>query len=697
MNSLYTLLTGKYIEGVTDLDRLITPAVLQIFRKKMKDYVQDFNCPDLTEEEKRRIKEYFKRYSKVDYLYHRGYKARSGKFYVDYMPDDIYFGRVEPYFTDRLYSKYLDNKCLYYSFFSNVRQPGMIAMRIGNEWVDETFSMISTDRVIELVDAKDSCVIKKATESEGGYGVVFLEGDDKISSLKKVITSNKTDLVIQDTIRQHPAYSRLNESSVNTLRIMSLLTKDGVKILAGAVRIGTKGGRVDNLSNGGVFCGIDNNGQMTDIGLLDDGSVIKRHPDHGYLFADIVLPHYDKAVQLIKDAHGIMGHNKIASWDIAIDDTGEAVLVETNLALGTIFSMQVCCGPLFGKDTKKILEEVYFHKNGKRREVPYFGLNARDYYYIRDNVFAILFRSYKTGFTRTSLLSNKALRMIGRKHAKQETQKKLHGNIRLCDIDGYLSDKDLAYYLDNKCFYRRLFPFAKQPETLAMRIGGIWMDADYRPVSVGKVKDILFAEKEIMIRAAARYESKSNEYKVSFDGIKDNREKAHLLSVDVKKIKGDIIIQKTIKQNDELSALNRGAFNIIRIYSLIIENKVVILKRALHLGIYMDKDDGKFAERSFCGIDENGCLDGTGAVTGYMLKGKKIPFLDKCEEMVKKAHPVIGHNRIAYWDIVVDDKGNEILTDVNLSPLTSKILRGTAGSFFGKYTKKVIEEAYGNK
>jgi hypothetical protein len=54
-----------------------------------------------------------------------------------------------------------------------------------------------------------------------------------------------------------------------------------------------------------------------------------------------------------------MGHFRMISWDVAIDEQGEAVLIEANLTLGGISDVQMCSGPLFGRDTKKILDEVF--------------------------------------------------------------------------------------------------------------------------------------------------------------------------------------------------------------------------------------------------------------------------------------------------------------------------------------------------
>jgi hypothetical protein len=55
-------------------------------------------------------------------------------------------------------------------------------------------------------------------------------------------------------------------------------------------------------------------------------------------------------------------HFKLVSWDIAIDDTNEAVLIEANMRKGGIDIIQFNSGPIFGDLTERVLDEV-FEKN----------------------------------------------------------------------------------------------------------------------------------------------------------------------------------------------------------------------------------------------------------------------------------------------------------------------------------------------
>ena len=175
---------------------------------------------------------------------------------------------------------------------------------------------------------------------------------------------------MQRPVKQHPDLAALHEQSVNTLRIVSLLTENKVKIYKVCLKIGVGDRRVDNGFSGGLYCGVMPDGSLRDFAVRGDGSVLKTHPDLGYAFAGKKVPCLNSALKLVRDAHTFMGKFRLISWDVAIDENGDAVLIEPNFSLGSVSFPQMCSGPLFGKDTPKILDEVFGinrrkHNDGK--------------------------------------------------------------------------------------------------------------------------------------------------------------------------------------------------------------------------------------------------------------------------------------------------------------------------------------------
>ena len=157
--------------------------------------------------------------------------------------------------------------------------------------------------------------------------------------------------------------SMLNSTSVNSLRIYSVLGLDGiVTIYSAVVRMGVGDSKLDNYSAGGMTCGIKEDGTLRKYCVNKKGEKLESHPTSHTVFEGYKIPSYDKALTLIRKAHPMIAHFRSIAWDIAIDEEGEAILIEANLCRGGIDSLQVNNGPLYGKDTKKILDEVFGKK-----------------------------------------------------------------------------------------------------------------------------------------------------------------------------------------------------------------------------------------------------------------------------------------------------------------------------------------------
>lgn len=364
-DNIRSIITGDYEEGKTDLNTLGNLALIRIDRKTVTPSTK--GIPRLSIRQKKAVKKFYSPYVRfMTDRYHRIYTNKSGgKFYPEYLPEELYVTLIDRYFSDREEARFLDNKCYYYRLFSNVKLPELVGMRIGSSWMNNDLQLIPFSKMQELIEKEDEVVVKRAVNSEGGFGVDFLSGTHKMKAFNEIISKTSCDLVIQKPIRQHPQLSELHKESVNTMRIVSLLTEDKVKIYAVCLKIGVGKERVDNGCHGGIYCGVHSDGSLGEIGALDNGEVLYTHPDLGYRFSDKKVPCLGKAIKLVKQAHSFLGHFRLVSWDIAIDEEGDAVLVEANLSLGGIDDVQVCTGPLFGKDTKKILDEVFGSRKRK--------------------------------------------------------------------------------------------------------------------------------------------------------------------------------------------------------------------------------------------------------------------------------------------------------------------------------------------
>lgn len=364
LENIRCIITGSYREGKTDLNTLSNPALIRVDRRTVTPSLK--GVPKLSERQKRAVRRFYRPYvRRMTDRYHRYYTSKNGVFRPDYLPEELYVTQVDRYFSDRQEARFLDNKCYYYRLFSNVKQPELIGMRIGGSWLDGRLLPVSYAHLKKRMQKEQELVIKRAVNSQGGYGVHFLSGSEVERKLDERIRTIPCDLVIQRPVRQHPDLARLHPESVNTLRIVSLLTREKVKIYAVCLKIGVGKERVDNGCHGGIYCGVRPDGRLRKLGVTDDGRTVERHLQLGYRFEEQRVPCLKSALTLVRRAHPFMGRFRLISWDIAIDEKGEAVLIEANLSLGGINDVQICSGPLFGRDTKKVLDEVFRNRRRK--------------------------------------------------------------------------------------------------------------------------------------------------------------------------------------------------------------------------------------------------------------------------------------------------------------------------------------------
>ena len=316
----------------------------------------------LTQSEREQVKAFYSPYFKPKLTSHQFYKEKTGVFCVNYVPDYIWYGYIDPYYNDWKLDKYIDNKCYYHRIFPNVKMPQLFYYRLNGFWFDGKDNIVSEQKVRKfLSESNENCFLKMADSLSGcGYGVTFFApSENDISTLAHLLNS-KDDMVIQGAISQHQKLSAINDSSVNTVRILSLLCKDGtVKVYSSVLRIGRRGKKVDNASSGGITCGICPNGRLKKFAYNQRGNRFEKHPDSGFVFDEAEIPSYEKAVEMVKGIAPTVPHFRLVSWDIAIGDDGEPIFIEMNPAYGELDFHQLNNGPIFGEDTEEVLEEVF--------------------------------------------------------------------------------------------------------------------------------------------------------------------------------------------------------------------------------------------------------------------------------------------------------------------------------------------------
>lgn len=237
------------------------------------------------------------------------------------------------------------DKFYFYLFLSrlNISTPKIYCF-IKNKavlYADDSFkidSCLSTEEKLHAIFANDMDAFAKPSDGMLGKGAfkllikdesVYINGNKKsIDELVDIISS--ADYIIQERIVQHEKMSALCPSCVNTIRLQTVMDKDGNVIPFGpGVRIGREGSVVDNWALGGAFVGIDaKTGRLMDKGILKPkyGTKVTEHPDTHVIFKEYTIPYYKEAENLVVKLHKLMYRSHSIGWDIAITPQGPMVI-----------------------------------------------------------------------------------------------------------------------------------------------------------------------------------------------------------------------------------------------------------------------------------------------------------------------------------------------------------------------------------
>lgn len=173
--------------------------------------------------------------------------------------------------------------------------------------------------------------VKKEVRLSKGNSVSLVDAR-KMSDPKllfdKMIEAGKT--ILEEPIEQSSAMAQLNESSVNTVRLITVKTKEGIEVVDSFMKVGRKGSFVDNGGAGGLLVGIDRTtGSLSTVARDEFANAFEVHPDNGFSFVGYQLPDWEQLFKLANVVSSKMQHISYIGWDFAHTEHGW-IVVEGN-------------------------------------------------------------------------------------------------------------------------------------------------------------------------------------------------------------------------------------------------------------------------------------------------------------------------------------------------------------------------------
>lgn len=221
------------------------------------------------------------------------------------------------FYTYRHAKKYekILNSPKYYDFFWNKAKFNMLFKDfIKRDWV--LCEKGKESEIQSFINSHDKIIVKP-TNASSGKGIHIYQ-NESISSLINA------QALLEDFVIQHHSISKLNSSSVNTIRVYTILDKSGKPhILTASLRVGGKGSEVDNYHAGGVGYPIDiKTGVIMGAGADIMGKRYIYHPGSQTKVVGYKIPNYQGLVQFVFNAIKVCPQSRLIAWDIAVLEDG---------------------------------------------------------------------------------------------------------------------------------------------------------------------------------------------------------------------------------------------------------------------------------------------------------------------------------------------------------------------------------------
>lgn len=200
---------------------------------------------------------------------------------------------------------------------------------IGRDWLEVSKSSFEEFNEFLL---KYKSVIIKPIDASLGMGIHSINIDE-VNNMQETYHKLKHENVLaEEIIKQNDEIAEFNPSSVNTLRVVTLIDDEGtVHIMTGNLRIG-RGNRIaDNFHHRGIASLVDvDTGIVKSTGIDGNDDRYVLHPVTGKQIVGFKVPYWKKVKETVIEAARVISDVKYVGWDVAIGKEGDICLIEGN-------------------------------------------------------------------------------------------------------------------------------------------------------------------------------------------------------------------------------------------------------------------------------------------------------------------------------------------------------------------------------
>ena len=222
---------------------------------------------------------------------------------------------------------------------------------IFKEYIKRDWIRVNTANKKQVIDffEKHNVFMAKPIDGFSGKGIEKIDVNSftSLDELYIYLTSEGSDYILEEIIKQHEDLNKLYPNAINTIRVVTILTTENNKpfvtlseeerktaklkchIIYSCCRIGN-GNYVDNFGSGGMVAPVDEKtGIIKEDAMDKQKNIYKQHPETGCVIKGFKFPYWNEVLELCEKASFEVPQIGYVGWDVAITPEGP-VFVEGN-------------------------------------------------------------------------------------------------------------------------------------------------------------------------------------------------------------------------------------------------------------------------------------------------------------------------------------------------------------------------------
>ncbi|MCQ2520874.1 MAG: hypothetical protein MJ105_00715 [Lachnospiraceae bacterium] len=168
-----------------------------------------------------------------------------------------------------------------------------------------------------------------------GALVVTLEALSEEDNLREdFLRKQKEGYLAEEYVLQDERYAKVYDGSLNTVRLCTMMTREGTPfVFAATNQFGSEGSVVDNDNVTGIWAVIDvESGVVTDAEInAESGIVTEFHPNSGAAILGFQNPKFQEMKELVLTAARVVPQCRLLGWDVCLTRNGDIELIEGNV------------------------------------------------------------------------------------------------------------------------------------------------------------------------------------------------------------------------------------------------------------------------------------------------------------------------------------------------------------------------------